>query len=231
MCRLLGSHQCLQPPPVLTDQQFDRLMELQNVNGWGVDQDMEAVGGEYARIPKGLGLEPHRHKAPPPQPRKKMLVFIDEEVRSMYQQVIVAHFLTMPPDPSLKNFQYAQLSVEENAKYDEEARKVEAEHLQTAAAVSAQEMNGCQHQKRMAPDEQMGDQGEWHTQDMPPSYRALHDASGRGDHREWGSPDCGMAGGKGVPMYGGMFTSQNELKGPWYGFGSTTARQSLEWNR
>ena len=39
----------------LTDQQFDRLMELQNVNGWSVDQDMEALGREYARIPKGLG--------------------------------------------------------------------------------------------------------------------------------------------------------------------------------
>ena len=103
-----------------------------------------------------LGLEPHRHKAPPPQPRNKILAFTDEEVRSMYRQVIVVHFLTMPPDPSLKNFQYAQLSVEEKAKYDEEARKVEAEHLQTAAAVSAQEMNGCQNPKRMAPDEKDG---------------------------------------------------------------------------
>ena len=90
----------------------------------------------------------------------------------------------MPREPSLENFQYAQLSAVEKGMYDEEASKVEAEMLQMSLAMSEKEVGRCQSPTRPVQDVKVGNREEWHTPDMPPSYGALHNASGRGDYTE-----------------------------------------------
>ena len=60
------------PPPMLSDPQTDRLLYIQRTTGLDFEQALTALGREYARLPKELGLEPHKYKAPPPQPQKKI---------------------------------------------------------------------------------------------------------------------------------------------------------------
>ena len=83
------------------------------------------LGREHARFPKGLALEPHRHKAPPLQ--SKIFALSDKEVSSKYGEVIAARLLMKPLDPMLKNFTFDQLSAAGHTKYDEEASKIEEE--------------------------------------------------------------------------------------------------------
>ena len=198
------------------------------------------LGREHARFPKGLALEPHRHKAPPLQ--NKIFALSDKEVRSKYREVIAARLLMKPLDPMLKNFQFDQLSAAEQAKYDEEASKIEEEQLQMGVAMSEEERSGRQSPTRMAVDHwahlcsqsagpkvfgatghlAQGDKVEDLTKKGLPTSTG-QPLIGQPQWHRGGSPEWHAqavpssytqvpASGKGVPMHGKMFTPQSELE-------------------
>ena len=99
-------------------------------------QALNVLGFEYKAEPKGPPPLPIKYKSLPPQKTAIIGPFTDVETRKKYTEVITAQLLMQVPDPMLRDFQFDRLSKVEQAKYLEEARRIEEEQIAMASVLS-----------------------------------------------------------------------------------------------
>ena len=164
------------PPPRFTDAEVDRLFGIQKTTWMNLEQAFNVLGSEHKDGPKGQPPCPINYKSPPPRKTTFIGPLIDVEARKKYAEVISAHLLRQAPDPTLMNF-LDQLSEVEQAKFIEEARRIEEEQILVATVFNRQVNSGAgepqnresEYQKGLCPPDRLKSVDDyWEQQVYPP---------------------------------------------------------------